>query len=210
VISLIYLLLLLIGQENISWFLKPMLVLALLFSVHNSTDFKTKNWLIWALFCSWIGDIVLLFADQNELYFIVGLFFFLVAHLLLIVLFIKQKSVAQNKIYLGLGIFLVMLYLVSFLYVLTPKLGSLKLPVTIYAVTIGLMLIQAIKGFVTWQNKNKKLVLFGATFFVLSDSILALNKFYSPLPHAAFFTMLTYILAQYLITLGIIKLNQTN
>ena len=210
IISVIYLLLLLLGYENIAWFLKPALVLALLFSVYNTLHFKTKNWLISALFFSWIGDIVLLFSDQNELYFIFGLLFFLVAHLLLIVLFIKQQFIPKNTIYFRLGLLLVMMYLVGFLYVLIPKLGDLKFPVTIYAVTIGIMLIQAIKGCVTWQNKNKKLVLLGAIFFVISDSLLALNKFYCTLPNAAFFIMITYILAQFLITTGIIKLNQTN
>jgi uncharacterized membrane protein YhhN len=53
--------------------------------------------------------------------------------------------------------------------------------------------------------KNKgagKLMMFGALLFVASDSILAINKFYLPFEFAGIFIMLTYGLAQLLITIG--------
>ena len=51
------------------------------------------------------------------------------------------------------------------------------------------------------------LFLTGAVCFVLSDTLLALNKFYAPFPYAAPLVMLTYCAAQYLITKGFIKSN---
>jgi hypothetical protein len=42
----------------------------------------------------------------------------------------------------------------------------------------------------------------GALFFMLSDSLLAINKFYRPFPLAGFLIMLSYIVAQYLIVIG--------
>ena len=53
--------------------------------------------------------------------------------------------------------------------------------------------------------KNKeagKLMMLGALLFVASDSILAINKFYQPFEMAGIYIMLTYGLAQLLITVG--------
>ena len=48
----------------------------------------------------------------------------------------------------------------------------------------------------------------GAIAFVLSDSLLAVNKFYQPIPYAGVFIMLTYCAAQFLIVRGFIRLSQ--
>jgi uncharacterized membrane protein YhhN len=63
------------------------------------------------------------------------------------------------------------------LSVLLPGLGDLKVPVSVYALTISIMLVMALKGAFNWQNNSKHIVLIGAVFFVTSDSILAFNKF---------------------------------
>jgi uncharacterized membrane protein YhhN len=42
----------------------------------------------------------------------------------------------------------------------------------------------------------------GALLFVMSDSLLAINKFVHPIPEAGFLIMSTYILAQYFIVQG--------
>ena len=49
-----------------------------------------------------------------------------------------------------------------------------------------------------------KLVFIGSLLFLLSDSMLAFNKFHSEIPLAGFLIMLTYIAAQYLIMRGLI------
>jgi uncharacterized membrane protein YhhN len=47
-------------------------------------------------------------------------------------------------------------------------------------------------------------VVSGAVLFLVSDSLLAINKFYAPVLYSGFFIMLTYSLAQYFIVSGII------
>ena len=84
------------------------------------------------------------------------------------------------------------------------------MPVGIYAMTISIMLVIAFKGTFNWQNNAKYIILIGAVFFVTSDSILAINKFNAPIPLASFWIMLTYLIAQFSITFGILKLNQKN
>ena len=45
----------------------------------------------------------------------------------------------------------------------------------------------------------------GAMLFIISDSLLAINKFYYPFQMAGIFVMVTYGLAQYFITYGAIR-----
>lgn len=212
VISTFYLLLIVFGQINIAWYFKPLLLPFLILAIYKSELFFTKKWLLFALIFSWIGDVVLMFADKGELYFIFGLVGFLIAHILFIVLFIKQKSEGSytKNWRFWLGFVIVLVYLGSMLSLLFPKLGDLKIPVSVYAFTISVMLVMAIKGYFSWQKPMNLLILIGAVFFVISDSILAINKFYNPILNANFIIMFTYIVAQYCITAGILKLNQKN
>jgi uncharacterized membrane protein YhhN len=58
-------------------------------------------------------------------------------------------------------------------------------------------------------EETGKLVYFDrAVLFVSSDSLVAFNKFYNPLVLSSFIIMITYLIAQYLIVSGILKLNQ--
>ncbi|HLF52278.1 lysoplasmalogenase [Flavobacterium sp.] len=211
-ISVVYLLIILLGHEAIAWFLKPLLLPFLLFSVYSFEKFPTKNLLLSALTFSWIGDVILMFADKGELYFIFGLVSFLISHILYIVLFSKQGTTTdyRKNIIFWIAFILIILYLKSMLTLLFPKLGDLKIPVSIYSLTISAMLLVALKGYFSWKKPANISILFGAMFFVTSDSILAINKFYEPLPYAAFLIMFTYLVAQFAIVVGILKLNTSN
>ncbi len=208
-ISVFYLLLLFTGQDEIAWYLKPILLPFLILETYSSENFKTKNLLLSALLFSWIGDIILMFADKGELYFIFGLVSFLIAHIIFILLFTKQEkeNTSSNKLF-WVGLLIVGFYLFGMLVLLYPSLGDLKIPVTVYAITISTMLLMAIKGYFNWRKPNNLTVLLGALIFVSSDSILAINKFHSTLPQSGFLIMITYIVAQFLITKGILGLNK--
>jgi uncharacterized membrane protein YhhN len=208
--SIIYLLILLSGREDIAWYLKPFLLPFLMYSVYTSENFPTKNVLLFALTFSWVGDIILMFTDRGELYFIFGLVAFLISHLLYIVVFNKQlkTEVSKNKSVLLLGIGVILVYLSVMLSLLLPSLGDLKIPVILYATVISAMLLFAFKGSLHWQNPANIYILLGAIVFVASDSILAINKFYTSLPLASFWIMITYLTAQFCITSGILSLNK--
>jgi len=208
--SIIYLLVILAGREDIAWFLKPFLLPFLLFLVYTFESFPTKNILLTALLFSWIGDIILMFADKGELYFIFGLVAFLVSHIIYIVVFNKQLKTEfyKNKFFFLMGVGVILVYLTTMLSLLLPSLGELKIPVVVYALTISTMLLFAFKGSLYWRNPANIYILLGAIFFVASDSILAINKFYTTLPMSSFWIMTTYLVAQFCITSGILCLNQ--
>lgn len=208
--SIVYSILLLTGSHTMTWYLKPLLLPFLFYAVTKSDYFDTKKWLLAALLFSWIGDCVLLFADKGESYFIFGLVAFLIAHILFIVLFTKQKSANQSfrKLLFWAGFVGATVYLAGMLSVLLPSLGNLRFPVIIYALTITIMLKTALKGTFDWSANSRYQILIGAVFFVTSDSILAIDKFYSPIASASYSIMITYLIAQFCITDGILKLNQ--
>ncbi len=67
-----------------------------------------------------------------------------------------------------------------------------------------LMSMMALKRSGRVGDSSFKLVFAGSLLFLLSDSMIAFNKFHSDIPMAGFLIMLTYIAAQYLIMRGLI------
>ena len=210
VISAIYLLITAFNQEEMVRVVKPFLLPILIVAVYYTENFSTKKILLTALTFSWIGDVILLFADRGEIYFILGLVAFLLSHIFYIVLFNKQtiSKTIRNKLSFGAGIGLIVIYFSMMITMLGPKLGSLTVPVVIYAIVISTMLYFALKGSFQWEAIPYHSVLIGALLFISSDSILAFNKFYEPIPAASLLIMVTYLLAQYGIVKGILHLNQ--
>lgn len=203
VICFCYLLLLVTNKEDMAWWLKPLLIPFLISLVAISDKFKTQKILLAALFFSWIGDVLLLFADKSTLFFIFGLIAFLLAHLAYIFLFFKQPKINSSRFYLRFIPF-VGIYLFGILSLLWPSLNEMKIPVTIYAVVISTMLLMSIKAFYEWKKPSNLLVVIGALLFVISDSVLAINKFYKPIPTSAVLIMSTYLAAQFLIVKSIL------
>jgi uncharacterized membrane protein YhhN len=95
----------------------------------------------------------------------------------------------------------------SILELLLPALGPLKIPVSIYALTISIMLGFAWRGFISWNDNARFYILFGAIAFIASDSFLAINKFQEPINNAAILIMSTYLAAQFGIVYGVIRFN---
>jgi uncharacterized membrane protein YhhN len=209
-LSVIYLLIILLGHESIAWYIKPFLIPFLLLGVYFHSDFPSKKFLLTALTFSWFGDIILLFADRDEMYFIIGLIAFLLSHITYILLFNKQikPKNTKNKAVFWMGVTAIIMYLIVMIAMLLPSLGDLTIPVFVYALVISTMLLFAFKGFLIWKTPANWYILTGAVIFVSSDSILAFNKFYKPVVLSSFLIMLTYLVAQYLIVSGNLKLNQ--
>ncbi|HAN77417.1 MAG TPA: lysoplasmalogenase, partial [Bacteroidales bacterium] len=82
----------------------------------------------------------------------------------------------------------------AFLY---PMLGELKVPVLLYILVILTMVWRSFAQ--NNQSLASRLAIVGAVLFAMSDSIIAINKFYTPLPYAQELIMLTYWTAQALI-----------
>jgi uncharacterized membrane protein YhhN len=185
---------------------KPLLMPVLALTVYGHSSHSTARTIfIIALLCSFLGDVFLMFEYKNPLYFIVGLVSFLMAHILYIIFFagIKKGSKSLFKMPLWLPA-LVMAYGLFLLFFLWPGLGELKIPVTVYAAVICIMLISAMAVYKSVNKTAANYFLLGAFSFVASDSILAINKFYQAFSPAPILIMLSYCAAQYYLAKGFV------
>ena len=209
VIALIQIMHVVIGREELRIFTKPLIIPLLGLTYYYSLEKKLsffKDAILLALFFSWLGDILLL----NESLFVPGLISFLTAHIFYIYFFARTNSGQASYFKLRpVMLIAVLAYLIEFMYLLWPSLGAMKIPVLLYGITISTMLSAAIWQYQKLDDRTSLFMIIGATFFVTSDSILAVNKFSSPFETAGIFIMTTYILAQLFIVLGAIRYRNT-
>ncbi len=187
---------------------KPMLmpILIVLVLLHMRNNARKQAFIVAALFCSWLGDILLMFSGEG--FFISGLVSFLVAHILYIIFYasiIREHTINNKKVAL-LYLLPAWLYGVLLMIILAPALGGMLLPVMVYAMAICTMLSFAIILYVQQKNIAAGLLLAGSILFVLSDSLLAFNKFYYAWSLADAMVMITYGMAQWLIVKGALRL----
>lgn len=204
IIALLHLYSIYANFSNLRFFSKPLICAFLFLILYRERGLKNRfNQLIGTgLIFGWLGDIFLMMHDQ----FLLGLISFLVGHILYVIAFIKQTSVkdlTRHKVYiLVAGILLTYSY---YLFnVLEPSLGIMKIPVILYIFVIPLMALFAFTRRHQTNTLSFIVVFIGAILFIISDSILALNKFVAYIPNSDLYIMSTYILAQYGITLGTI------
>ncbi|MGY8913701.1 MAG: lysoplasmalogenase, partial [Flavobacteriales bacterium] len=150
-----------------------------------------------------MGDVFLLFDHISELYFILGLGSFLLAHVCYAFCFYLQRS-SKTRIDFWIMTLLLIGYGVALYILLYAHLGIIKIPVALYILAILIMVIMAYRRKIKVSGSSFLLVFIGALSFIISDSLLAINKFLIPLPYSNFLVMGTYAIAQYLIIKGLI------
>jgi uncharacterized membrane protein YhhN len=187
---------------------KPLLMLLLLTWFLKLADKqKSRSYIlvIMALLFSWLGDVLLMF-DGKEIYFILGLAAFLIAHIFYVLVFARLTNAEFTISKLRWVFLLPLLVYATFLfYLLIPASGPLAPAIILYGITILTMLFFAISRKDFTNVSSYQWVATGAMFFVVSDSILGINKFYEPLPYASILIMFTYILGQFFIIKGCLK-----
>lgn len=170
------------------------IILAFLQDAVVSDSYKIL--IIIGLLFSIMGDVWLMLPQD---YFVRGLVSFLVAHIFYIVAFLSIPTDTAT--------FLIRLPLFAvagsvFLY-LRPHLGKYRLPVMIYILVILGMGLFAPNRYYDYKDTGGILAVAGALLFMLSDSVLAVNKFAKPFPAAQAIILSTYFAAQWLIALSI-------
>ncbi|MFM8392633.1 MAG: lysoplasmalogenase [Acidobacteriota bacterium] len=149
-----------------------------------------------ALGLSTLGDIFLALRIEHS--FVLGLGSFLLAHLTYVGLFINRwrRPLRPPVIRLG-GTVAFLIFSLFFSQWLSPGLGDLAVPVMIYVCAITIMVVSSL-----WANFSTRLVVLGATLFMISDSILAADKFRVDVPWSGLLIWTTYYLGQYGIAIG--------
>lgn len=153
------------------------------------------------LVCSWGGDILLL--NDSEGFFLGGLGMFLVAQVIYTIVLSRSSF---GKLQIKIKALLPILSLgVVLMVVLIPNTGAFTVPVVAYSLCILSMVSAARlrKGHTT--DESYRYAFYGAVLFVVSDALIAVNKFTLEIPMASFCIMATYIVAQLLIVKGVMS-----
>ena len=170
---------------------KPVPVLALLGWLQDAPASPYRRWISIGLLFSLLGDILL--AWPVDL-FVFGLGAFLVAHLA----YLKAYLVDCRRLAL-LPLALALLAGVSLFSVMAAKgLGDLLIPVAVYALAISAMLWRALARLGSHVPKRSAwLAAAGALAFVVSDSLIGIDRFVLPFGAAPYLIILSYWIGQW-------------
>lgn len=194
-------------NQLVDYISKPLIVITLagyFLSQTNGDSSSLKKWILLALFFSWVGDVLLMFQQKDKLFFLLGLSAFLIAHIFYIIFFhwVRINENVKGNAWLLL---IVVIYYAALITLLSPFLGDMKLPVRIYGIVISFMLMLAMHMLSIKNRSAGRWMMAGALLFVISDSVLAINRFYQSFEIASAVIMLTYGLAQLFIVEGAIR-----
>ena len=181
------------------WVTKPLVLLLLLGTAWSAgaTDTAAGWWLLAALALSLVGDVALL--SDSEPRFILGLGSFLLAHLAFVVAFAHLGMPRADLALVGLALVVVLVLVVGRRVVpAAAREGGPALAgaVTAYMVVIAVMVVAA------WATGHV-LVVLGASVFMVSDAVLAMDRFLRTRRFGSLAVMVTCHLAQVLLVVGV-------
>lgn len=163
-----------------------------------------------ALIFAWLGDYFMCFEGLKEDYFLYGLGSFLLTHILYALIFLKLKKESKDGLEIQLiykaPVYLIVLVMTNaFVFIhLKSQMYELVLPVVVYMIAIVFMVAMAMNLSKKMGQKAFLMIVSGAICFMLSDAVIAFNKFDALIADSQFYIMFLYILAQFLISRGII------
>lgn len=183
---------------------KPLTLIALIVATAFADTGPAKPWLMAALVLGLLGDVFLMFSDENagsaDPAFMAGLGSFLVGHVAYLVAFTRHglhgwQMLAGALVVVGVSALAVPRVLHGARERGGPQLAG---AVAIYAAALGAM---TILGFGTAALATA----LGALLFLGSDTAIAWQRFVHPLRRGPLLVIVTYHLAQILIVAGLIR-----
>lgn len=187
------------GPRRHVYLFKPLttaLILALALMQTPAVSPVYRNLVALGLLFSLAGDIFLMLPHDR---FVLGLVSFLAAHLVYSAAFAGRAGFQLDWFAL-VGY---LLYGGVMLALLWPGLGTLRLPVLIYIAVILIMGWQALTVWRAAPSASTLAAAVGAALFVLSDSLLAYDRFRQRFRAARGAVLGTYYLAQTLLALSV-------
>ena len=187
-------------------FLVPLILCYYLFSVDK------PSWLlIAALVTSWLGDVLLI--PGGKAYFISGGLSFAAAHVFFIFLYAASVDFATVKLLIALPAALVYLAVIGWEFTMLRRYldSFMKFGMIFYLLVNAAMNLFALMQLMTHPGLGAALAYIGAILFFCSDVILFLVRFHENknlVFKRHFMIMFTYILAEFLITQGMLLLGK--
>ncbi len=163
----------------------------------RTDDALVKRWIVIGLVCSLAGDVALLWPVQG---FLAGLVAFLLGHLSYLVALTRRVKFLASPTAFGAWA-IVAASVLAWLWAGVPP--ELHAPVLVYVCALGAMAAQASS---VWLARRAdadaarwRTVALGGALFVLSDAILAADRFVGGVPLPTLWNLSVYWLAQWLI-----------
>ncbi len=189
---------------SVKYFFKPLttilIITAALAATHADASYR---WLIVVgLVFSLSGDVFLMLPEEPRSFFIPGLVVFLIAHLFYIVAFSLGVPWTASDLPLAIPFLIFGVGCAAYLW---KHLGPMKAPVAAYIVVILVMgWRSAVRiGEPDIATAGAVLGCVGAVLFIVSDLILAINRFTKPFAAARATNLTTYWGGQLLIALSV-------
>jgi uncharacterized membrane protein YhhN len=180
---------------------KPLPVIALVLWLRTVAASAYQRWITIGLLCSLLGDVLL---EWPANLFVFGLGAFLIAHLAYLLAYLgESKRLAPLALLLAFAVAGSMFSVLA-----SSGLGDLLIPVAFYSLAIGCMLWRALArlGTLGIATRSAWLAAGGALLFVLSDSLIGINRFVAPFDGARYAIILSYWLGQLGIAASVIAL----
>lgn len=198
--------------HTLEYLVKPWLMIWIIAFFWLNTRGENRSVFIYLAFIfSWTGDMFLMLAHRNEMLFYAGVGGFFLAQLSYIKHFLNTPAAIKEGYLIKFPAWTIpfILYLVAVLYLILGGMKGMMIPVIlVYALSLIVMSMSALNRKELVDKLSFRLVFIGSVLFVISDSLIALNKFYTDIPRASFLIILTYFPAQYLIMQGLIGSNR--
>ncbi|KAF0186084.1 MAG: hypothetical protein FD163_752 [Hyphomonadaceae bacterium] len=155
-----------------------------------------------ALLFSLFGDVILLFASGNESYFLMGLVAFLIGHLFYIALNLRGKPKFRFDVEAIIFMLPILIFSGTMLSKIAEQSPTMTVPVSLYSTILCALFYTGLMAQNAKAKKDGLVLMGGITLFIISDSLIGLNRFIAPFAGAGVAIMATYIIAQYLLVLG--------
>ena len=188
---------------------KPMLLIFLLLFYLFAA--KQPNYiLVAAIITSWLGDVLLI--PKGNGWFTAGGIFFLISHITFIAVYVPHIAFESVKWYIVVPVAIVYLA-IALKIILSVKKNTPKImvvPMYLYLIANSTMNVFALMQLLSNMNFASLIAYIGAVFFFASDCTLFLVRYHEKkdiIFKKHFTVMLTYLLGEFLITLGILLLH---
>lgn len=177
------------------------LLMPLLCLFYLSVAREIRLLVVAAILFGWIGDVLLLLERKNT-FMLLGIIAFALGHVCYI------SAILAAYPHPGLQILIPLALLAAWITFVCMKLlpyapKSLRVPGLIYAILLSGTCLSALYELLCTCKGAYAIAFVGGLFFMLSDTLLTGQQYRKELRHGNFYVMLTYILAQLLLIVGL-------
>ena len=190
------------------WIFKPLttgLIVLMVWRIRLPVSSTYRRWMLGGLVFSLAGDVLLMLPQDL---FVPGLLAFLCAHVCFLAAFLSDSGFAARRWPLLACFAIAALNLCLLWGSIAPP---LRVPVIVYVLVLASMAGQALVRARVFAVRDDAQVVSarwaaaGALMFMLSDSLLAWNRFHGPIPLSSVWVLSTYYLALWWIARSVLR-----